>query len=428
MKQAFKDVERGEHCKMCVPDNLHFVWLGAPERLFVNYINIWQQVNPDRRCQLWHDAEFSLCADFGNIISSHARRVHGAGAEEQECALKNAAFDFIFPRLIEGASLNSVSKEFLLSHGIIDEGYCYQPNAFPASLSAGIAIKDVNTLFKGRFTRYVKYYCYETIIRGNLASASDLIRLLVLYQHGGVYIDIDTLPYLDNLFSRTNFFMQERFIADNQFIALAKTEAALRKIDPQHSIQAGPLHHLRYIAKMSERTKESLQKNIAADADQINLQKLLPLGKVCTYKNFLALGAVRRLKGIYYNNALAASPGAKAISIILRSLDKRYRYLEKNNAIVNRLDTYRNDHYLSRLLPWREEGYSHHFSVTPALSGPGLIMEVLLALAYEIIDVEDAMSPARIAEYMHNDGFGVAFFQHTLDTPAGLNSSWRKHY
>jgi mannosyltransferase OCH1-like enzyme len=47
------------------------------------------------------------------------------------------------------------------------------------------------------------YYFREIALRANLAAASDILRLHVIYQFGGVYVDCDTLPSLDHVFAKT---------------------------------------------------------------------------------------------------------------------------------------------------------------------------------------------------------------------------------
>ncbi|MEN0627314.1 hypothetical protein AAIG33_07695 [Phytobacter ursingii] len=143
------------------------------------------------------------------------------------------------------------------------------------------------------------------------------------------------------------------------------------------------------------------------------------------YKDLLAPGSISRLKGIYYNNIIASHPGSKALSIIIRTLKKRYHFLEKHNAIFEIYKDEHPIHYLARLLYWREEPLKHNHYVTPILTGPGLIIEVIPGIAYVIVDFDINTQPNQITEIMQNDKFGIAFFKHNLDTPLGLNSSWR---
>lgn len=60
------------------------------------------------------------------------------------------------------------------------------------------------------------------------------------------------------------------------------------------------------------------------------------------------------------------------------------------------------------------------------LTGPGLIVEVLLGLAYKVFNIDCSVEPHIIAEYMQNSDFGIALFQHNIDTPDGAYSTWRK--
>ena len=54
---------------------------------------------------------------------------------------------------------------------------------------------DINILIeKEEYCHENDIYNFEIFFRTNLAAASDVIRLLILYEFGGIYIDIDTLP------------------------------------------------------------------------------------------------------------------------------------------------------------------------------------------------------------------------------------------
>ncbi|HGM6323215.1 TPA: hypothetical protein ACKP8G_004933 [Serratia marcescens] len=64
--------------------------------------------------------------------------------------------------------------------------------------------------------------------------------------------------------------------------------------------------------------------------------------------------------------------------------------------------------------------------MTQVLTGPGLIVEVLLGVAYKVFNIEYSVEPHVIAEYMQNADFGIALFQHNIDTPDGVYSTWRK--
>ncbi|HBL7332393.1 TPA: glycosyl transferase, partial [Serratia marcescens] len=171
---------------------------------------------------------------------------------------------------------------------------------------------------------------------------------------------------------------------------------------------------------------EEIKRLIELDLADFSLDMILPLGETYVHKNLLALGSLRRFKGVYFNNFISSHQKSKAVRIILRVMKKRYRFLERNNCIF---DCYIDDGsrcYLTRILPWRSELTTRNYCVTSVLTGPGLIVEVLLGLAYKAFNIGCLIEPSSIAEYMQNPDFGIALFQHTIDTPDGAYSTWRK--
>ena len=83
-------------------------------------------------------------------------------------------------------------------------------------------------------------------------------------------------------------------------------------------------------------------------------------------------------------------------------------------------------HSLARLLGWREEGLKGDYGITPALTGPGLLLEVQLAAALRVLGIEKTVAPHFLAVFMQHPRLGAAFVKHTLDTPLGLRSAWRR--
>ncbi|MEC6071365.1 TcdA/TcdB catalytic glycosyltransferase domain-containing protein [Serratia nevei] len=120
--------------------------------------------------------------------------------------------------------------EFLLNNEIPHQK---QPKAIEESWFAtrGLIKKNIAELFCNDFDDFMKYYYYEIILRCNLASASDIIRLLIIYQYGGVYIDVDTLPYTDNIYYNLNNYIKKEGIIENDMFFLFKTACFLNKMN-----------------------------------------------------------------------------------------------------------------------------------------------------------------------------------------------------
>lgn len=159
---------------------------------------------------------------------------------------------------------------------------------------------------------------------------------------------------------------------------------------------------------------------------EFNIKKILPLGKVFVRENLLTLGTDKRLKGIYLNCFITSHAKSKVIKIVLRTMAKRYIFLERNNGIF---DFYKdkNDHcYLARILPWRSELITRDYCVTSILTGPGLLVEVLLGLAYTLFKIDESISPSYICDLMQDDRLGIAFSNLNFDTPEAIYSTWRQ--
>jgi hypothetical protein len=296
----------------------------------------------------------------------------------------------------------------------------------PRLKDKGITIRDITDIFSFNFADFMKYYYYEIILRGNLASACDIVRLLIIYQHGGVYMDMDTLPYTDNIFKRLNLFIEKEKIVEDEFLLLFKTKCILNKLSLFNNSDNKYYNHHNYEIGIDKSKYKKIQELAELDIADFSLMDVFPLGKMYVHKNLLSLGSLRRLKGIYFNNFIASHSGSKAIRIILRTMKKRYKFLEQNNCIFDYYKDNKKNNYLTRILTWRTELMTKDYCVTSVLSGPGLIIEVLLGLAYELLEFDHSTEPSSVAELMQNDQYGIALFQHNLDTPDGVYSSWRK--
>ncbi|HEB0143683.1 TPA: glycosyl transferase, partial [Serratia marcescens] len=86
-------------------------------------------------------------------------------------------------------SFDELVIEFLTKHKI---PYQRPPKAIEDAWfgNRGFIKKSITELFCNDFDDFMRYYHYEIILRHNIASASDIVRLLIIYQYGGTYIDV----------------------------------------------------------------------------------------------------------------------------------------------------------------------------------------------------------------------------------------------
>ncbi|AVE48566.1 TcdA/TcdB catalytic glycosyltransferase domain-containing protein [Serratia marcescens] len=411
--------------RLSVPNILHFVWIGDLNEVNTHYIDIWKKTNKDKQIFFWYDQDSSLCHLLNNAIRDFVSVKKIKNKDKAELKIKNHAFKYIYPKIKADFSFDELVIEFLTKHKI---PYQRPPKAIEDAWfgNRGFIKKSITELFCNDFDDFMRYYYYEIILRHNIASASDIVRLLIIYQYGGTYIDVDTLPYIDNIYHRLNEYIRKKGIAESDSFLLFKTVCFLEKINSEGVLPEAVIGCDENELGLDAVGFEEIKRLIELDLADFSLDMILPLGETYVHKNLLALGSLRRFKGVYFNNFISSHQKSKAVRIILRVMKKRYRFLERNNCIF---DCYIDDGsrcYLTRILPWRSELTTRNYCVTSVLTGPGLIVEVLLGLAYKVFSIGYLIEPSSIAEHMQNPDFGIALFQHTIDTPDGAYSTWRK--
>lgn len=422
--QAFGiDLSKTE--KSSVPNILHFIWIGDLNEINTHYIDIWKKTNKDKQILFWYDRDSSLCHLLNNAIRDFVNAKKIKNKVKAELKIKNQAFNYIYPKIKAGFSFDELVIEFLIKNEI---PYQKPPKAIEDSwfVNRGFIKKCIAEIFCNGFDDFMRYYYYEIILRNNIASASDIARLLIVYQYGGIYIDVDTLPYIDNIYHGLNKYIEEEGIIESDSFLLFKTTCFLKKISSEGALSETVFSCDENELGLDVVVFEEIKRLIELDLSDFSLDMILPLGEIYVHKNLLALGSLRRFKGVYFNNFISSHQKSKAVRIILRAMKKRYRFLERKNCIF---DCYIDDGsrcYLTRILPWRTELITRDYCVTSVLTGPGLIVEVLLGLAYEVFNIGCLIEPSSIAEYMQNPDFGIALFQHNIDTPDGAYSTWRK--
>ena len=407
-----------------IPDILHFVWIGDPKEADTTYMNIWKSTNIDKDIYFWIDDNTSLATKFHDFISDYLKKTIIENKVNFEVELKNQAFGYVTKELQRGVKFNEAIKNFLLKKNIVDNEIALQLDKY--QVSCGIQIREIETLFSNESSEFLRFYYYEILLRGNFAGASDIVRLLILYNYGGVYIDLDTLPSLNGIFLNYNKVVEEKNWIEDDFILYFKTKKVLSKLLRKRCCNQELVSHYKSNGNLSQSLYKELLNAIEQDLLEFNLNKILPLGRLYVHKNLMSVGAVKRLKGIYFNNFMFTHKHSKIIRIIMRVMKKRYHYLEKNDCIFNIYEKKECNNYLSRILTWRTELMFKNYGVTSALTGPGLIIEVMLGIAYSIMDLNKFNHPSEFACFIHDESYGIASFAHNLDTPEGKVSSWRK--
>ncbi|MEN2397815.1 TcdA/TcdB pore-forming domain-containing protein [Pseudomonas halotolerans] len=198
-----------------VPKKLHFVWLGggvgAIQR---DYINVWKRVLAPEGYQLnlWYDSDALLAYETNRIIVEAAKAdamlkggENSANAselgdryEERVIVLKQQMHAHIRKTVENGGSADDARVDLLVraygqDKARLDTLKADNRRSLQAMVEGNLVLRD---LARGEALQLKDIYQREISLRGNFASASDLVRAEVLFTEGGGYADIDCLPPL----------------------------------------------------------------------------------------------------------------------------------------------------------------------------------------------------------------------------------------
>jgi insecticidal toxin len=219
--------------EMQVPKKLHFIWLGGGlGDIQRDYINVWYQVMAKEGYELnvWYDSDGLLVHETNRIIVEAAKAdvlsgdVQGVTTghdladlyEERATALKRQMYEHINREIERGKSADEARMDLLVrAYGQEEKNLRALRNKNAQVMNRlndeYIRLRDVHEL--PAFSRLGNFYHREMSLRGNLATASDIMRVLVEHDEGGIYNDVDFLPPLAHELAgveinKLNFFAQ----------------------------------------------------------------------------------------------------------------------------------------------------------------------------------------------------------------------------
>ncbi|MFJ2281566.1 TcdA/TcdB pore-forming domain-containing protein [Pseudomonas sp. NPDC087803] len=195
---------------------MHFVWLGgglgAIQR---DYLNLWKQVlgGHGYSLHLWYDSDALLAWQTNKLIVEAAKAdamQHGGSEniseaelgtlyEERAIVLKQQMFMHINAALEQGMAADEARIDLLTraygQNAEQLEGTIEKNRRSLLDLAGNdLQLRDLHDLDTPM--QLQRIYDRETRLRGNLAAASDVVRVEALYNEGGGYADVDYLPPL----------------------------------------------------------------------------------------------------------------------------------------------------------------------------------------------------------------------------------------
>ncbi|POA45194.1 toxin [Pseudomonas sp. MPR-ANC1] len=199
-----------------VPKKLHFAWLGGGlGAIQCDYLNIWKQVLADHgyTFNLWYDSD-ALLAHQTNKLIVDAAKADALGQfagqdltpteladhyEARAIVLKQQMYAHINAAVANGGTADDARIDLLVrAYGQDADALEALRERNRASMQemakAGFNLRDLDT--REVPLQLQDIYEREMRLRGNLAAASDVVRLEALYTESGSYADVDNLPPL----------------------------------------------------------------------------------------------------------------------------------------------------------------------------------------------------------------------------------------
>jgi hypothetical protein len=421
---------------------LTFIWIGSIGIHGLRNILIWKQANPRYRVNFWFDSHSLLASHYSRLL----RDWNGLNISTNSDLIRfqNDAYSDLRSMIAGGLTFDEALIRIFLQKGDGRigrqlESDLQQAKRFYQALAHHLHLCDVQdhaaTIMDDEFRHY---YFREIALRGNLAAASDILRLHVIQHFGGVYIDCDTLPSLDHVFTRTGSYCRRHNISF-AFIDVLKSEMFTRKVAAWMDfpeLEDAPKHDAATREADILAITDHLRNHygdvgalIVQDVDALALENAFrPLDEIRLFDQGLLLTGDPHNRNCFNNNVIIANAQSKAIRIILLEMRHRYRYLDRMGAvdITTEGQLPRDQTYMARLLNYRFDALDGQPNVTVILTGPGLIFEVLMGLGFSILKLDNDVSPISLSYALYSRKIGVAFMDQTFHTYDHSQSTWMR--
>ncbi|MCS0418268.1 TcdA/TcdB catalytic glycosyltransferase domain-containing protein [Vibrio diabolicus] len=402
-----------------VPNSCHFIWLGNLNLNSLDYLSIWQKNTSS--LTLWIDSQTQYSSLRNELLTLICNK-NGCNLIKAQ----NILYQFATKNGISNLdkTLESYSQiyfpELVFKLQLEKEKYSHNLSI----LESKFEVKDIRGDFETIFfdDAFKKFYLYETILRGNFAAASDILRILILKLYGGVYIDVDTLPKLEynsTLLQHTSQLTPSLLNLVDVVLSHAAASQLLGsnpKNEPQLDgcIELLNAHHPKVLSELEQVISKGLHFSMFK----------YPV----VHRHLLSISASKNSLGEFNNNLIAAHPNSKALGIVLREMKKRYRHCETHGYIFEALSNTRmnDDDYYRRLQHYRYDGLKKGVDeeVTLILTGPSLLLEVMIGCAYQLCKLDNEANPSAISYAFKLRQFGLSYSEQTMFTLKHINSSW----
>ncbi|MCV3275092.1 TcdA/TcdB catalytic glycosyltransferase domain-containing protein [Aeromonas hydrophila] len=407
-------------------DGLHFVWIGILNEMVLNNIKVWRVCNPRESITLWVDNRFTL-SSFLKDVSKRDECIDSILVKQDQ------VYSIISSSIQAGMTYDHAFRSVLTSNGIdrsvIDNKLLSHCNIINEVSKYADIIDVSERQFILDSMKVSPLYNQEILLRTNIAAASDILRLCIIFHFGGTYIDCDTLPSFDYLFQSEDLVEFEECLMSSH-MELLKSELVLRTHFGFYIGDEIRNKNIKLVEDFIKTNHEHEYENLMSVMQSSNIP-LNGRGKHKLYKNQILISTKPQGKGIYFNNIIACNKGAKIIKIILAVIKKRYRLLQHYGFDKTEiaLDCFQNeknlDYELARLAGYRVDGLCcSETNTTVSLTGPLAIIETIIGLYIHLLDLPPGFDIEALSNLMQFSKYGISYDEQYLYTYDHFFSSW----
>ncbi|WP_337049467.1 TcdA/TcdB catalytic glycosyltransferase domain-containing protein [Serratia fonticola] len=391
---------------------IHFIWIGEISKIQLKHVELWAKRNNDYRVMLWMDPKTLLAGELLKAKKATLRSDETSKDEalrvQRQCWYfsqeRHIFNDEIIAEYLTDVSgkkfssrcINKVRKEFVnikLSH-------------------LNIKIMDINTLISKYENRgRLKIYNFEIFYRTNLAAASDVIRLLVLSEFGGIYIDIDTLPKINIDFPHTDRYLTDNNLHDqhNEKIEAMKNTMTFEKFWQIENKERKTFESNDCFDKPA--LFNAIKKDLCSTGSN---SVFCSLKEIKTPFDIPLLSRHKKNINVFFSNVIVANSNSTTIDLSLKIINENYRKIfrlvEKN---------IQSDFIFNYAL----DGYKNNSRVTLNISGPGVLLRAIFLTIIDTLELPQDIPESALLGFLNTH---LSFTEQTMETESGLASSWMK--
>ncbi|OAD97845.1 TcdA/TcdB catalytic glycosyltransferase domain-containing protein [Pantoea sp. OXWO6B1] len=395
-----------------LPKDIHFIWLGPLAPGTLDFAKFWKKINPGYTVHLWTDKRILSAGINGRMRNKKGGVISESGIIT---AFRTASYHYLPPpysrQRPSGISLMAATScPVVVSEISGESSVTGTPDV--------IMTHDVSEIFNQIFSRpFLKIYMFEVFFRKNLAAASDIFRMLLLYSRGGIYVDTDTLPGLIHF--------SERFKTD------AYSHLPVKDYDSREKLDVGMTNES---LSLLQNGGDFCHTDFADDNYRFFLsvkKQLIRCTDIGCHPFFYTLDDVQIPDGnfliardhsrerVFFSNFIASTARNAFTENALYMLKRNYEKL----GLSALLDRALKKPVLSEdFTEYFYDGYLNNSLKTLYISGPGVLIHAGLMFLMQRYDLPPDFDRNVLLSILWNT-WGTS--QHSINNATGFKSTWR---